>query len=290
MMAAVMTEQPFWCPVKRERDAAVWAGDDVSAFAAHQERRITAAIQEEDALLLSAKRVREGAVELVANHVGVCRRCGAFAWCIGAVPPPQVEHVDLRQPSPTHALGKIQQRVLSRLGVRPALERRCSAAEHDNRSFESRAHDRNFAGMIPRRLALLVARLVLLIDDYRTDVGQRSENRGARANGNTPFAAAKRQPCVVPLAIAQRRRQHRNAVPENSAARIPRLRRQRDFRDENNSGLSLLQDKTLQHLDVHERLSAARHAVQQEYFARLGVSYGSYCLSLRNGRPMLRHR
>jgi hypothetical protein len=73
-------------------------------------------------LLFPRQRVLERAIELVANHVGVRRRCRTLAGGIRAVASPQVEHVDLRQSSATHTFGKIQQSVFAGRRVGPALE------------------------------------------------------------------------------------------------------------------------------------------------------------------------
>ena len=46
------------------------------------------------------------------------------------------------------------------------------------------AHYGDLAGMIPRRLSLLVARLVLLVHHHDPEVTHRGEDRGARTDGD----------------------------------------------------------------------------------------------------------
>ena len=105
-----------------------------------------------------------------------------------------IDDVDLRQPRLADALGQREQRVLrrsraftqlSRLGV--ALPRTTTAP-----SFRARTIG-DFARVIARRLALLVARLVLLVDDDGAEVVERREDRRARADGDplAPFARAR---------------------------------------------------------------------------------------------------
>ena len=79
---------------------------------------------------------------------------------------------------------------------------------------------------------------------------------------------SEREPCVVSLAVAQRAVQHGDLVAEHGAEAIDRLRRERDLRHEHDRRLPLLEHDAPQQLDVDERLSAARHAVQQEHVAR----------------------
>ena len=139
------------------------------------------------------------------------------------------------------ALGQREQRVLarcafvqlSRLGV--ALPSTTTAPSC------SRAHDRHLARVIARRLALLVARLVLLVDDDRAEVLERREDRRARADGDALLAALEREPRVVALAVAQRAVQHGDLVAEHGAEAIDGLRRERDLGHEHDRRLSPLE-------------------------------------------------
>src|SRR5262245_53915301 len=121
--------------------------------------------------------------------------------------------------------------------------------------------------MIPRRFGLLVARLVLLVDDDGAEIRERGEDRGSGADGNALLSTPKRKPRIVPLAIAQRGVQHRDRVPEYLPEPIDRLWRERNLRHEHDGGLASLADDTLQQLDVDERFAAASDAVQEKHFA-----------------------
>ena len=121
--------------------------------------------------------------------------------------------------------------------------------------------------MIPRRLGLLVARLVLLVDDDGAEVRKRREDRRASADGDALLAAAKREPGIVALAIAQRRVKHGDRVPEYVPEPIDRLRRERDLGHEHDGRLSSFANDSLEQLNVHERLAAPGDAVEEKHLA-----------------------
>src|SRR5919106_4056553 len=122
-----------------------------------------------------------------------------------------------RHPAGADALGKREQAILSRSSIVPALEARSSASQHDDCALLARADDCHLAGVIARRLAILVAPLVLLVHDDRAEVLERREDRRSRADGDSLLASLEREPRVVPLAIAQRRMQHRHLITEHGA-------------------------------------------------------------------------
>src|SRR6185437_16828836 len=99
-----------------------------------------------------------------------------------------------------------------RSGIDPALEAGRRAAEDDDWALRARAHDRHFARVVARRFSLLVAGLVLLVDDDRAEIPQRREDRRTRADGDLLPSVAQRQPFVIPLAVAQCTVQHRDAI------------------------------------------------------------------------------
>jgi hypothetical protein len=175
-----------------------------------------------------------------------------------------VHHLDRRQPSAADAVRQREEPVLARGGVHPRLEARRRAAEDDARPLEPRADHRHLARVVARALSLLVARLVLLVDDDRAEIAQRREDRRARADGDALLAAPQRQPGVVALAVAQRGVEHGDTVAEDGAKAVDGLRRERDLRNEHDRRLPLHLDDVAQELEVDERLPAPRHAVQEE--------------------------
>src|SRR5262249_13585186 len=130
-----------------------------------------------------------------------------------------------------------------------------------------RAHDRDLARVIARRLALLVRALMLFVDDDRTEVRERREDRRARADRDALASVLEREPLVVSLAVAEGTVQYRDLVAEDSAKAIDGLRRERDLRHQDDRRLISLDHDAPEQLDVDERLAAARDAVQQENIA-----------------------
>src|SRR5947209_19425161 len=94
--------------------------------------------------------------------------------------------------------------------------------------------------MVARRLALLVARFVFFVDDDRAEIGERREDGGSRTDGDALLAATECEPCVVPLAVAQRAVQDGDAIAECGAEAIDRLWREGDLRDEHDRALIAL--------------------------------------------------
>ena len=90
--------------------------------------------------------------------------------------------------------------------------------EHDERLLHPRAHDRDVAAVIARRLVLFVRAVVLLVDDDQADVLERREDRRPRADDDVDLAA----PDAVPLDRAARRPRARCA--ESRRATEPRAK------------------------------------------------------------------
>src|SRR6185503_14002449 len=134
-----------------------------------------------------------------------------------------IDDVDLRQTRFADTLWKRQQRVLPTRRIDPTLHTRRRASKHHHRALISRAHDCGFARVIARRLALLIARFVLLIHDDCAEVLERSEDRRPRANRDSFAALFKREPFVVALSVTQRAVQHRDLVTEHCTESIDRL-------------------------------------------------------------------
>ena len=80
------------------------------------------------------------------------------------------------------------------------LHRRSRGTQHDERSGPASTNDRHVAAVVARRLFLLVGAVVLLVDDDQAEVGERGEDRRARADAHAGLAAAHPPPLVVALA------------------------------------------------------------------------------------------
>src|SRR5690606_26381909 len=111
-----------------------------------------------------------------------------------------------------------------------ALERRRRAAQHAHCTGEPCPDDGQLACVVARRFRLLVARLVLLVHDDRTEVRDRREDGRARTDRDATLAAAESAPRVVALTVRQRGGQDGDDVTELCAEAGNRLRRERDLR------------------------------------------------------------
>jgi hypothetical protein len=109
---------------------------------------------------------------------------------------------------------------------------------------------------------------VLLVDDDGAEVLHRREDRRARANRDALVPAAKGQPRIVPLAVGQRAVQHGDAVAEDRAKAVNRLRREGDLRHQHDRRLPLVDHDASQQLEIDERFARPRDAVEQRDVAR----------------------
>ena len=105
-------------------------------------------------------------------------------------------------------------RVLALRGVLPALERRRGRAEHDHRAGELGAHHGDVARVVARRFFLLVALVVLLVDEDQAEIGRGREDRRARADDDGRIAATDAPPLLAALFGRERGVQQRDALPE----------------------------------------------------------------------------
>jgi hypothetical protein len=151
-MLAVVAHQPFGRAMVGERDRTLRAGRDIAARLALHERRVSAAVEEHDALLA----VREGLAkrgfercadhrrELISGHRRRERRRGRSAA------PPQIDDFHRGQPAASDAIGERQQAVLARCGIGPRLQTRRRTPEDRERAGVPRPYDRDYARMVSR--------------------------------------------------------------------------------------------------------------------------------------------
>ena len=165
------------------------------------------------------------------------------------------------------ALEQLDEPVLALLRVVIRLERGRGGAEHDGHALEVAAHDGDIARVVVGRFLLLVGMLVLLVDHDDAEIGQRREDGRARADDDTRAAAADVLPLVVPLAAGKMAVQHGDAdfLPEETRAEmLDRLRRERDFRHEDERAFAKGQHLR-DGLQINLRLAAAGDAVEQHH-------------------------
>ena len=217
---------------------------DLPAGAAGEEVRPAAAVEQHDRLA----RARERAARL-----GVQRVAGAA----------HVEHAHGRQRARVDAV-----RAACRCGERvPGLRARRGGADEQPGAGAARALGGDGAGVVARVALVLVGGVVLLVDDDQPEVGDRREDRRARADRDPRLAGAQPPPLVVALALAERGVQQRDGVAEAGLEAPDGLRRQRDLGHEHDHALPALERRG-GGAQVDLGLARAGDAVQQVRCAR----------------------
>ncbi len=196
----------------------------------------------------------------------------------------------LGKSSTADAIRQRHEPVLPRLRVGPTLQTRRRRTQRHHRPLFARADDGHFTRVVPRGFVLLVAALVLLVHDDRTDVGDRRKHRGPRAHDDALVSPTQCGPRVEALAVAQRAVQHRHLIAEHRAKAVHGLRRERDLRNQHDGAHAALSDHVLEPLEVDQRLAAPRHAVEQHHLAWLRVTQRADGGDLSGRRLMTRVR
>ena len=113
------------------------------------------------------------------------------------------------------------------------------------------------------RPVALVRPLVLLVDDDDADVGERGEDREARADDDVDVAGPDPPPLVRAFAFAEARVEQRDARLEIRAEPVDERHREGDLGDED-EGRPAGRERRGDRLDVDRGLAAAGHAVEEE--------------------------
>ena len=116
--------------------------------------------------------------------------------------------------------------------------------------------------MVARGLVLLVAALVLLVHDDETHIGERGEQRRARAHHHVGAALADHVPLIEALAGREARVQDGHVVSEAATKAPHRLRRERDLGDKHD-GTAPARELALDGVEVDLGLARARDAVDE---------------------------
>ena len=191
-------------------------------------------------------------------------------------------------------LGQLEQRVFALAAVVVAFQRRRGRAEHDHGAFHLAAHNGDVARVVAGRLLLLVGMLVLLVHDDQAERFDGGEDGRARADGDARAALANLVPLVVPLAGGQMAVQHRHQRLQRAGAEprleaLDGLRRERDFRHEDNRALALLQGVG-DGLQIDLGLAAAGDAVEEEGRGARGEGRGARRRMEDGGHANIEHR
>ncbi len=200
---------------------AIGAFEAMAARSAERQRRVAAPVEEQHRLLAPASRLLDPC-DCARRQPCAARR--AFAL--------EVDQRDVRQRGLAEARGKLEPAVASAFGVEPGLDRRRRRGQHDRRLLEPRAHHRHVARVVDDALLLLVGALVLLIDDDEAEVGERQEQRRARADNDGRLAARDRRPDAFALALGEAGVPFGRPCAETRGEAVEKLRGQRDLRQQ----------------------------------------------------------
>ena len=112
-------------------------------------------------------------------------------------------------------------------------ERGRGGAEDDGAGLAETAHDGDVAGVVARRLVLLVAGLVLLVHDDDAEFVDGREDGRARADDDARLASMDAVPFVVALAVAELAVEDGDGGAEAGGEALDGLGGEGDFGDEN---------------------------------------------------------
>ena len=128
-----------------------------------------------------------------------------------------------------------------------------------------RADDCNIARVIARRFLLFVGCFVFFIDNDESEILQRREYRAARADHDPGAAGMDLVPFIVAFALGQMTVQNRDVVlrlGEPAFKAFHRLRRKRDFRDQNNCRASMV-ERRADGLQINFCFAGTRDTMEQ---------------------------
>ena len=153
--------------------------------------------------------------------------------------------------------------VAAAFGVGPALQRRRGGAEDDDSVVELGAHDRDVAAMVARSFLLLVAGVVLLVDEDEAEVDHGREDGGARADDNAGFAAADAVPLLGALVGRQAGVQQGDLRAEGGEHLAGHGRGEADLRHQQQRGLAGV-ERALHGGEVDAGFAGAGDAVEED--------------------------
>ena len=215
----MVADQPLAKPVIHQPGVADGAGKAMPAGAAQRQRRVAAAIEEQQRLLAPLDRD--------LNLLGEPRRDEAAAHRRFA---PQIDRLDMRHMLAAEPRRQHHALIAALARIDLGLDRRRRRRQHDRNFRDMRAHHRHVAGMIMRAFVLLVGLVVLFIDDDQAEIGIGQKQRRARADHDRRFARRDRGPVALPGARGQFGMPFQRPHAETPRKTVEELSGQRDLR------------------------------------------------------------
>ena len=244
-MAAVMAGDRALVAVQDQRDVAVRALPHAPAGAAGQEVRPAAAVEQDDGLARVDQRLVRARVHGAVGGLEVDDLHRRHRRAVDAA----------RQPDASQRVDRLRPR------------RRAAADQH--RAVLGGAPLGDQPRVVARVALVLVGAVVLLVDDDEPEVGDRREDRAARADADARLARAQAAPLVVALPRAELGVQDRDGVAEARDEAVDHLRRQPDLGDEDQHAAPLGQ-RLGGGAQVDLGLARAGDAVQEQLGGRVG--------------------
>ncbi len=249
--AAMVADQALAEAVVDQPGVAIRALQAEAAGAAERERRIAAAVEEQQRLLF--------ALERGLHRLRQPRRDEAAARRALA---PHVDRLDHRQMRAAEPLRQMKALVAAAPRVDFRFDRRRCRSQHHRDFRHAAAHHRHVAGVIMRAVLLLVGGVVLFIHDDQAEIGVRQKQRRARADHHRHFVGGDRGPGARARAGGKLRMPFRGPGAEALGEAVERLRGERDLRHQDQR-LPLVPDVLRHRLEIDFRFARAGDAIEQ---------------------------
>ena len=246
-----MADQALAKAVVHQPCIADGAGKAMPASPAQRQRRIAAAIEEQQRLLAPLHRDPDFFGEPRRNKTSARRHLAA-----------QVDRLDMRHVLAAEALWQHHALIATLARVDFGFDRRrCGGQQHRNFG-DVGALNRHVAGVIMRAVVLLVGLVMLLIDHNQPEIGIGQKQRGARAHHHLRIARRDRRP----VARAGTRRQlgmpFQRPHPETHGKTVEELPGQRDLRHQDQR-LFAVTDNFRNRFEIDLGLARTGDAIEQ---------------------------
>ena len=193
--AAVMAAQAAVGEVQHQVGRAARAVGDPAAGGTAENRRVAAAVEEDQALLAACQTRADGAQQHAGQPILELLQA-------------RIDALHLRQASVLDGAFAQREQAIARWrtrvsGVGPAFERRRRRTEDDGDAQRVGTEDRHVARRIAHAVLLLERGVVLFVDDDQPQLGQRREDRETRAQHDARAAVERGTPVPRPRRIGQ---------------------------------------------------------------------------------------
>ena len=124
---------------------------------------------------------------------------------------PEIDDLDWRKRPCADALGQTDQPVIG-FAADHGLQRRRGTSEQETGAFQPGPDQCDVTCVVAGRLAVLVARFVLFVDDNEPEPAHRRKDCGASTDCHSPLTPAQQSPGIRALAIGQTAVEHGDLV------------------------------------------------------------------------------